>query len=65
MFGVYAVTGAIVGYLGRDLKGGERLVIAGVGLAILCPWEAFAGAVWLNAAGLALGAGALALRRIA
>ncbi|WP_223426577.1 TRAP transporter permease [Tateyamaria pelophila] len=57
LVGVYAITGAIVGYIRRDLSGAERVTVAAFGLAILCPWEAFAGAIWLNALGLALALG--------
>ncbi|MFT4794243.1 MAG: TRAP transporter 4TM/12TM fusion protein [Paracoccaceae bacterium] len=54
LVGVFAVTAGIVGFLGRDLQGIERLGIAACGLAILCPWSAFDGGVWLNAVGLGL-----------
>lgn len=52
--GVYAVTAGIVGFLARDLQVIERLGIAACGLAILCPWRAFDGGVWVNAVGLGL-----------
>jgi TRAP-type uncharacterized transport system fused permease subunit len=54
LVGVYAVTAGIVGFFGRDLAGHERLGIAACGLAILCPWDAFAGGIWLNALGIGL-----------
>jgi TRAP-type uncharacterized transport system fused permease subunit len=54
MAGVYAVTAGIVGYLGRDLAVFERLAVTSCGVAILCPWEAFPGGVWLNIVGIGL-----------
>ena len=54
--GVYVVTAAIVGFLGRSLVGLERLALAICGAAILCPSDAFAGGGWLNFVGLALAA---------
>lgn len=52
--GVYLVTAGIVGYLSRDLALHERLAVAACGIAILCPWDAFAGGLWLNAIGIGL-----------
>ena len=54
LVGVYVVTAGIVGFFGRDLAAHERLALVACGLAILCPWDVFAWALWLNAAGLAL-----------
>ena len=54
LVGVYVVTAGIVGFFGRDLAAHERLALVTCGLAILCPWDVFAWALWLNAAGLAL-----------
>lgn len=54
LVGVYAVTAGIVGFLGRDLQTLERLGVTACGLAILCPWGAFEGGVWLNLAGVGL-----------
>ncbi len=63
LIGVYAVTGGIVGFIGRDLSAPERVIAAGCGIAVLCPWEAFSGAVWLNAVGLAIALMFIALNR--
>lgn len=57
LVGVYAITGGIVGFMGRDLSGFERGTVIACGIAILCPWEAFAGAVWLNLVGIAVALG--------
>ena len=57
MIGIYAVTGGIVGYIGRDLSALERALVIAFGMAVLCPFGAFPGAVWLNAVGLALALG--------
>jgi len=67
LVGVYAVTAAIVGFFSRDLASHERLALATCGLAILCPWDAFAWALWLNAAGVLMVAGLwmMGLRRVA
>ncbi|WP_050931856.1 TRAP transporter permease [Aestuariivita boseongensis] len=54
LIGVYVVTAAIVGFFIRDLGFPERVLLAVCGLAILCPWDAIAWGLWLNAAGLAL-----------
>jgi len=62
LVGVYVVTAAIVGYAGRDLAGYERLALAACGVAIMCPWEAFAAGLWLNVLGLGLVAGFWLLR---
>ncbi len=67
LVGVYAVTAAIVGFFSRDLAGHERIALAACGLAILCPWDAFAWALWLNAVGVLMVAGLwmMGLRRVA
>ena len=52
LVGVFAITGGIVGFIGRKLLRPERVVVATCGIAILCPAEAFSAAVWLNAAAL-------------
>ena len=54
LVGVYVITAGIVGFFGRDLASHERLALVACGLAILCPWDIFAWALWLNAAGLLL-----------
>ena len=67
LVGVYAVTAAIVGFFSRDLAGHERLALGACGLAILCPWDAFAWALWLNAVGVLMVAGLwmMGFRRVA
>lgn len=57
LVGVYAVTAGIVGYLTRNLSVPERGAVIACGIAILCPWDAFAGGVWLNVIGVGLVAG--------
>ncbi len=54
LIGVFVITGGIVGFIGRELAVPLRVAAAGCGFAILYPWESFAGAVWLNVAGMAL-----------
>ncbi|KIN64099.1 TRAP transporter, 4TM/12TM fusion protein [Sulfitobacter noctilucicola] len=65
--GVYATTGAITGFISRRLSSPERVIIALAGIAILCPWEVFDGAMWLNAVGIgaALAVVMLTPRRVA
>jgi TRAP-type uncharacterized transport system fused permease subunit len=62
LIGVYVITGGIVGFLGRDLSGLERAGLIVCGVAILCPWQAFAGAVWLNVVGVALAIAFMTIR---
>ncbi|MEM8538775.1 MAG: TRAP transporter large permease subunit, partial [Pseudomonadota bacterium] len=57
LVGVYIVTSAIVGFFRKDLDGVERIVLAAAGIAVLCPWDAFAGALILNGVGVLLGVG--------
>lgn len=56
LVGVYLVTAAIVGYLAGRLNMVERLVVVAAGVAIIWPLETFEGAMWLNLAGVGLGA---------
>jgi TRAP-type uncharacterized transport system fused permease subunit len=64
LVGVYSITGGIVGFIGRNLPVSERIVVIAVGMAILCPLEAFSGAPWLKAIGLLLLFGFFILQKI-
>ena len=64
LVGVYSITGGIVGFIGRNLPVSERIVVIAVGMAILCPLEAFSGAPWLKAVGLLLLFGFFILQKI-
>ena len=64
LVGVYAITGGIVGFMGRNLPVPERIVVISVGLAILCPLEAFSSAAWLNGIGLSVLLGFFGLQKM-
>jgi TRAP transporter 4TM/12TM fusion protein len=61
LLGVLLGTAAVVGYLRGALTLPTRLIYAAVGLALLMPLDAFAGAGWMNIVAFAAG-GALAAR---
>jgi TRAP transporter 4TM/12TM fusion protein len=54
LFGIYLGTAAVVGYALGPLTGRSRVICALLSLAVVLPPEAFAGAIWVNAAGIAL-----------
>ena len=56
LIGVYLITAGIVGYLARPLTVLPRLAVVSAGAMVLLPHSMFEGAVWVNLAGIALGA---------
>jgi TRAP-type uncharacterized transport system fused permease subunit len=64
LFGIYLGTAAVVGYALAPLGRGARMGYGALALAVVLPPEAFAGAVWVNAAGVALAAAVLGVGRI-
>ena len=54
LFGIYLGTAAVVGYALGPLNRQSRIACAVLSLAVVLPPEAFAGAIWINAAGTAL-----------
>ena len=54
LFGIYLGTAAVVGFALTPLGRGARAAFALLALAVVLPPEAFAGAVWVNAAGVVL-----------
>jgi hypothetical protein len=50
--------------MGRNLPVPERIVVISVGLAILCPLEAFSSAAWLNGIGLSVLLGFFGLQKM-
>lgn len=63
LIGVYFVTSAIVGFLGRTLEVWERVILAVGGFAILFPAQEVLGAPWLTIAGLAIVGGTWSMVR--
>jgi TRAP-type uncharacterized transport system fused permease subunit len=59
LFGIYLGTAAVVGYALGQLSRPVRLFYGLVSVAVVLPPEAFAGAVWVNAAGIATAVAAL------
>jgi TRAP-type uncharacterized transport system fused permease subunit len=53
LFGIYLGTAAVVGYALDRLSPQGRLLFGVLSLAVVLPPEAFAGAIWINAAALA------------
>ena len=53
-----------MGFMGRNLPVPERIVVISVGLAILCPLEAFSSAAWLNGIGLSVLLGFFGLQKM-
>jgi TRAP-type uncharacterized transport system fused permease subunit len=53
LFGIYLGTAAVVGYALTPLPVRDRAIYAVLSLAVVIPPEAFAGATWINAAGIA------------
>jgi TRAP transporter 4TM/12TM fusion protein len=64
LFGIYLGTAAVVGYALTPLTRSLRAVYGVLALAVVLPPEAFAGAVWLNAAGIAVAVAMLGVGRI-
>jgi TRAP transporter 4TM/12TM fusion protein len=54
VFGIYLGTAAVVGFALDRLSPQARALYAVLALAVVLPPEAFAGAVWINVAGVAL-----------
>ncbi len=54
LLGIYLGTAAVVGFALGPLSRPVRLLYAAVALAVVLPPEAFAGAIWIDAAGVAL-----------
>ena len=63
LFGIYLGTAAVVGYGLGPLTGQTRVIYALLSLAVVLPPEAFTGAIWVNAAGIALAVAQLAYDR--
>jgi TRAP transporter 4TM/12TM fusion protein len=61
LFGIYLGTAAVVGFALAPLGGTGRCTYAALALAVVLPPEAFAGAAWVNAAGVLLALAVLAL----
>ena len=59
LFGIYLGTAAVVGFALDRLPVQARAVYAVLALAVVLPPEAFGGAVWINAAGVAIAAAML------
>jgi TRAP transporter 4TM/12TM fusion protein len=59
LFGIYLGTAAVVGYALGPLPRPMRALYGLVSLAVVLPPEAFTGAIWINAAGIAVAAVAL------
>lgn len=59
ILGVWFMAAALIGFLIGPLTKTERLVFAATGLALLMPTAAFAGAGWVNIAGIVVGAALL------
>jgi hypothetical protein len=59
LFGIYLGTAAVVGYALAPLPRPARLLYGLLALAVVLPPEAFAGAVWIDAAGVAAAAALL------
>ena len=64
LFGIYLGTAAVVGQALTPLGPRGRGLYALLAVAVVLPPEAFAGAMWLNAAGSGLGAVLLAAARV-
>jgi TRAP transporter 4TM/12TM fusion protein len=64
LFGIYLGTAAVVGYELAPLGVRARTLYALLALVVVLPPEAFAGAPWLNGAGVGLGAAVLAAGRL-
>jgi TRAP transporter 4TM/12TM fusion protein len=56
LFGIYLGTAAVVGYALGPLSWPARVLLGVLALAVVLPPEAFAGAIWINAAGVTLAA---------
>jgi TRAP transporter 4TM/12TM fusion protein len=54
LFGIYIGTAAVVGFALGPLSRQARVLYGVLALAVVLPPEAFAGAAWINAAGVAL-----------
>jgi TRAP-type uncharacterized transport system fused permease subunit len=54
LFGIFLGTAAVVGFALAPLGRGARVGYGALALAVVLPPEAFAGAVWINAAGVVL-----------
>jgi TRAP transporter 4TM/12TM fusion protein len=61
MFGIWLGTVAAVGFGLAPLGKTARFLYAAIALAVVLPPEVFAGAVWINAAGIAVAVAALAI----
>jgi hypothetical protein len=59
LFGIYLGTAAVVGFALTPLGRGARFGYGALALAVVLPPEAFAGALWINAVGVALAVAAL------
>jgi TRAP transporter 4TM/12TM fusion protein len=64
LFGIYLGTAAVVGYALAPLTRSLRAVYGVLALAVVLPPEAFAGAVWINAAATTLAVAMLGVGRI-
>jgi TRAP-type uncharacterized transport system fused permease subunit len=56
LLGIYLGTAAVVGYALMPLTRAVRVCLGLLALAVVLPPETFAGAVWINAAGVVLAA---------
>jgi TRAP-type uncharacterized transport system fused permease subunit len=54
LFGIYLGTAGVVGYALAPLTRQLRLAYGALSLAVVCPPEAFAGAIWVNVVGTGL-----------
>jgi TRAP transporter 4TM/12TM fusion protein len=54
LFGIYLGTAAVVGFALSPLSWPARVLYGLLALAVVLPPEAFTGAIWINAAGIAL-----------
>ena len=61
MFGIWLGTIAAVGFAFIPLKWGGRTIYAAIALTVVLPPETFAGAIWINAAGVTAAAIVLAI----
>jgi TRAP transporter 4TM/12TM fusion protein len=59
LFGIYLGTTAVVGYALAPLPRPARVLYGLLALAVVLPPEAFTGAIWINAAGVAVAAALL------
>jgi hypothetical protein len=60
MLGIFLGTAAVVGFAVAPLDRLGRAIYAILAFAVVLPPEAFGGAVWINATGIALAIGKLA-----